>query len=84
MTNVALMPTLKHMIGSITDQELAKAKRKAEHKLSMIIKTEGDADGVRREPWYFEMLVKEQLRSDITSAFTQTMTEIYQEIEETL
>lgn len=28
MTNVALMPTLKHMIGSITDQELAKAKEK--------------------------------------------------------
>lgn len=78
------MPTLKHIIGSIANQELDKAKRKAEHKLSMIIKTEGDANGVRREPWYFEMLLKEQLRSYIASTFTKTMTEIYQEIEEAL
>lgn len=55
------------MKGTVTnrlsDYAIGEAVATAEHKLALIIKSEGGADGVRYEAWYFDMLVSEELRS---------------------
>ena len=45
-------------------ESMRNAVYKAAAKLEHIIAREGDMDGVRREPWYLEMLIQEQILSE--------------------
>ena len=47
------------MIEPITKAEILASWNDAERKLECIIEREGDADGVRREDWYFVEVLKE-------------------------
>lgn len=47
------------MITPITVAEVKASWQEAEDKLERIIEREGDADGVRREDWYFIEVLKE-------------------------
>lgn len=47
------------MIKPITKAEILASWNDAERKLECIIEREGDADGVRREDWYFIEILKE-------------------------
>lgn len=53
------------MTVAIDHTRLIKAIEAAEHKLAYIIMMEGDADGARREPWYMDMLIREEMRNMI-------------------
>jgi len=45
-------------------EAMRNAVYKAAAKLEHIIAREGDMDGARREPWYLEMLIQEQILSE--------------------
>lgn len=47
------------MIKPITKAEILASWNDAERKLERIIEREGDADGARREDWYFIEILKE-------------------------
>lgn len=47
------------MIKPITKAEILASWNDAERKLERIIEREGDADGARREDWYFIEVLKE-------------------------
>lgn len=47
------------MIKPITKTEILASWNDAERKLERIIEREGDADGARREDWYFIEILKE-------------------------
>ena len=47
------------MIDPITKAEILASWNDAERKLECIIEREGDADGARREDWYFIEILKE-------------------------
>lgn len=46
-------------IQPITTEEVSAAWSEAQDKLERIIDSEGDADGARREDWYFIEILKE-------------------------
>lgn len=46
-------------IQPITTEEVSAAWSEAQDKLERIIDSEGDADGARREDWYFIELLRE-------------------------
>lgn len=83
MTKTALLPTeiiqkFSYILtGTITADEVETAMKRAERKLQEIIKREGDAGGERREPWFFEELLKESLTESRTATFTRAITNIY-------
>lgn len=47
------------MNSPITLAEVQESRQEAEDKLERIIEREGDADGARREDWYFIEILKE-------------------------
>ena len=47
------------MNSPITLAEIQESRQEAEDKLERIIEREGDADGARREDWYFIEILKE-------------------------
>ena len=53
-----------------SEDEWEEALPRAERKLSRIIDREGDADGMRRQPWYLGKLVEEAIREEAFSQFT--------------
>ncbi|HEZ7985989.1 MAG TPA: hypothetical protein RWO09_03520 [Ruminococcus sp.] len=65
------------MTAPITGLETERAIERAEKKLNNIIAREGDADGARREPWYFWELVKESLKESRTTTYIREVTEHY-------
>lgn len=68
--------------GIVTpNSKLTEAKRKAEQKLSRIIKQEGDAGGMRLEPWYLEMLVEESLREMYCATYTRELATLFEEMQ---
>lgn len=83
MTKTALLPTeiiqkFSYILtGTITVDEAETAMKRAERKLQEIIKREGDAGGARREPWFFEELLKESLTENRMAMFTRAITNIY-------
>lgn len=48
----------------ITETELEAAIERATRKLEWIISLEGDADGERREAYYFQQLIKEAIQEE--------------------
>lgn len=70
LSTTEIMERLSNILTApITDTEAGKAVEQAEKKLNDIISREGDADGVRREPWYFWELVKESLKEIRTATY---------------
>ena len=51
-----------------TDEEMEHALPRAERKLQWIINREGDAEGMRLQPWYLGKLVEEAI---VEEAFSQ-------------
>lgn len=62
---------MERYLGSrIGPSEWVKAKAYAEHKRKLIIRREGDADGMRNEQWYLAELIAETISSNRLSQFT--------------
>lgn len=59
-----------YMNQEISLEELARAEEAAEKKLAWIIKRHGDEDGIRRQPWYLEQLIKEAIAEERFSNYT--------------
>lgn len=57
----------------ITDDEWAEAYPQAEQKLAYIIQREGDANGVRRQPWYLGKLVEEAIAANAMTRYCLLM-----------
>lgn len=53
-----------------TDEEMKWALPRAKKKLTWIIEGEGDADGIRRQPWYLGKLVEEAIVEEEFSQYT--------------
>ena len=53
-----------------TDQEMEWALPRAQKKLAWIIEREGDADGIRQQPWYLGKLVEEAIIEEEFSQYT--------------
>lgn len=56
-----------------TDEEIAMALPRAIRKLDLIIKREGDANGMRRQPWYLGKLVEEAISEEEFSQYTMAI-----------
>ena len=69
----------KRLGSEIHSDEWDEAKAYAEHKLETIIAREGDADGVRREPWYLAELIAETVYARRFSAITIMHYQLIQE-----
>lgn len=70
MTETLQTQAEMYLGSKIEPSEWAKAKAYAEHKRKLIIKREGDADGIRNEPWYLAELIAETVSSNRLSQFT--------------
>ena len=55
-------------IQPITTEEVSAAWNEAQNKLERIIASEGDADGARREDWYFVEILREVILTKRQSA----------------
>ena len=55
-------------IQPITTEEISDAWSEAQDKLDRIIASEGDADGARREDWYFVEILREVILTKRQSA----------------
>lgn len=53
-----------------TDEEMEHALPRAEKKLQWIINREGDAEGMRLQPWYLGKLVEEAIVEEAFSQYT--------------
>jgi hypothetical protein len=53
-----------------TDEEMKWALPRAQKKLAWIIKREGDANGIRQQPWYLGKLVEEAIVEETFSQYT--------------
>lgn len=53
-----------------TDEEMEKALPRAERKLRWILDREGDAEGMRLQPWYLGKLLEEAITEEEFSRFT--------------
>ena len=53
-----------------TDEEMEHALPRAERKLQWIINREGDAEGMRLQPWYLGKLVEEAIVEEAFSQYT--------------
>jgi len=56
-----------------TDTEMAMALPRAKRKLKMIISRDGDANGMRRQPWYLGKLVEEAISEEEFSQYTMAI-----------
>lgn len=66
-----LQTQAERYLGSrIEPSEWVKAKAYAEYKRKLIIRREGDADGMRSELWYLAELIAETVSSNRLSQFT--------------
>ena len=53
-----------------TDEEMERALPRAERKLRWILDREGDAEGMRLQPWYLGKLVEEAIAAEEFSQYT--------------
>lgn len=53
-----------------TDEEMERALPRAERKLRWILDREGDAEGMRLQPWYLGKLVEEAISAEEFSQYT--------------
>lgn len=60
----------------ITDAEWDEAYPQAERKLAYIISREGDANGMRQQPWYLGKLVEEAVAANAMTRFCLAMNAI--------
>lgn len=63
----------KYLGCSVRDDEFVFAARYAKRKLELAIEREGDAGGMRREPWYLAQLTAETIQAERFSAYCYEM-----------
>jgi len=63
MEQLNLSAYVKKCIGSVSSMEIIRAIPAASRKLQRIIEREGDADGTRKKPEYFAILIADEIRS---------------------